>query len=80
MYRKSVLRKSRKFAVPLLAATFILLGLLASQSVLGGEDTTAPKATGQVTFLYYADLAKAADFYGNVMGFENTFLLHPLVE
>ena len=29
-----------------------------------------PEAMGAITFFYYKDLAKAAEFYGKVMGFK----------
>lgn len=33
----------------------------------------APPIAGQVTFLYYQDLPRAADFYGRVLGLRQTF-------
>lgn len=34
------------------------------------HSTTAPTATGMITFLYYEDLERAVRFYRDVMGFE----------
>ena len=73
MIFSSVAGRFSKFALSFVFGSLFILSLVASQSIFGGEDGKAPAATGQVTFLYYADIEKAADFYGNVMGFEKTF-------
>lgn len=73
MSKSSVLGRFKHVVRPLAISGLLFLGLVISQASFSSESEEAPKAIGQVTFLYYADIEKAADFYGNVMGFENTF-------
>ncbi|MEJ8566198.1 VOC family protein [Elongatibacter sediminis] len=54
-------------------ALVLSICLFTAQSAIAEEAKTTPPIKGQVTFLYYADMDKAAHFYGEIMGFENTF-------
>lgn len=54
---------------------FRLLGVLiltAAASTISGQERP-PTAAGQVTFLYFNDLAKADAFYGGILGLEKEF-------
>ena len=49
-----------------------VLILAAAASAISAQERP-PAATGQVTFLYFDDLAKADAFYGDVLGLEKEF-------
>ncbi len=54
---------------------FRLLGVLiltAAASTISGQERP-PTAAGQVTFLYFNDLAKADAFYGGILGLKKEF-------
>ena len=51
--------------------SFALAGALAAASM--GSAQERPPVSGQVTFLYFEDLAAADAFYGDVLGLEKEF-------
>ena len=52
---------------------FRLWGVLILTATASSAQERPPAATGQVTFLYFNDLAKADAFYGDVLGLEKEF-------
>ena len=52
---------------------FRLLGVLILTATALFAQEPPPAAVGQVTFLYFNDLAKADAFYGDVLGLEKEF-------
>ena len=52
-----------------------LVAIVAACAALSASAALAqtPPVAGQVTFLYFDDLARADDFYGNVLGLEKSF-------
>ncbi len=52
---------------------FRLLGVLILTATASSAQERPPAVAGQVTFLYFNDLAKADAFYGDVLGLEKEF-------
>ena len=52
---------------------FRLLGVLILTATASSAQERPPAAAGQVTFLYFNDLAQADAFYGDVLGLEKEF-------
>ena len=52
---------------------FRLFGVLILAAAASSAQERPPAAAGQVTFLYFNDLAKADAFYGDILGLEKEF-------